>query len=91
MIRVTAADGRRLEGRVEIGPQERLLLFFPQQDWEEGDYAIEVDARLEDPAGNNLRQVFDVDVTAASSAGVSRDAVELGFSVVASGRRAAGP
>jgi hypothetical protein len=51
-----------VDGRVEIVDAERRFRFLPAAAWAAGDHAVEVEAILEDLAGNNLRQVFDVDL-----------------------------
>ncbi len=52
----------RLEGAVEIINGEREWRFTPVSAWKDGSYSIEIDAALEDLAGNNLRRAFDIDL-----------------------------
>ena len=58
-IMVTATDHVPVEGRVEIGDQERVWTFTPDERWELDDYYLHVNTRLADPAGNNLNGLFD--------------------------------
>ena len=62
VVRVRDAEGFDLAGEVEVADEERRFRFTPSAPWPAGEYAVEVEAILEDLAGNNLRQVFDVDM-----------------------------
>ena len=62
MIEVLDESGRRVAGQVEIASGETQWLFKPQAPWRAGQYSLRVDLRLEDRAGNNLHQPFDVDL-----------------------------
>lgn len=62
MLTVRTAQGHPLEGRIAIQEGEMQWSFTPARPWNAGTYVIEVDAHLEDLAGNNLRNVFDVDL-----------------------------
>lgn len=62
LLVVRTADGAALDGRVAVEHAETQWAFTPYQAWSAGTYVIEVDAILEDLAGNNLRHVFDVDL-----------------------------
>ena len=54
-------DGVPLDGRGYVGVSERSWCFRPQSAWREGRYALVVDSRLEDLAGNSINRVFDRD------------------------------
>ncbi|MEE8522356.1 MAG: hypothetical protein V3T72_00365 [Thermoanaerobaculia bacterium] len=75
-----AADGF-VAGRVEIGEQERRYRFTPAAPWSVGGYVVEIEAILEDLAGNNLRQVFDVDLTRDLEEVIDQGAIRLPFAV----------
>ncbi|HEU4889787.1 MAG TPA: Ig-like domain-containing protein [Thermoanaerobaculia bacterium] len=80
-------DERRtdIEGDIEIASAETEWIFRPRQAWREGTYAVHVDTRIEDRAGNNLQRLFDEEVApAARSTSVSP--IELPFT----SRRSAG-
>ena len=62
MIEVIGTQGRRLEGRIEISKNETEWLFTPEMPWQAGDYRIYIDTRMEDRAGNNLKNLFDLDL-----------------------------
>jgi hypothetical protein len=68
-------------GDVEIGDEERRWAFTPSAAWRAGDYRLEVEAILEDVAGNNLAQVFDVDPNAEGQRTNADDVVVLRFVV----------
>jgi hypothetical protein len=82
MIEVFSADGRRLEGRVEISGNEKEWHFVPKAVWSAGSYSVRVDAKIEDRAGNNLKHLFDVDLIDKRSRRLSPEQVQLKFEVV---------
>jgi hypothetical protein len=53
---------------------------IPQHAWQAGSYTIEIDPHLEDLAGNNLIQPFEVDTTTSGNAS-SNEPVKLSFEV----------
>lgn len=61
-LRVLGPAGE-LVGRAEAGSEERSWSFVPEQPWQPGQHALQVDTRLEDVAGNSVRRVFDRDLT----------------------------
>jgi hypothetical protein len=82
MIEVRDASGSRLAGKVEVGEGQLQWRFTPARAWQEGGYRVEVDARLEDRAGNSLRGLFDVDLRkSASVLAVSKESIEMRFEV----------
>jgi hypothetical protein len=60
-----AADGQPLDGRVEVGNDEKEWRFVPAEPWSSGSHEIEVLSVLEDPQGNLIDQAFEVDPTRA--------------------------
>lgn len=58
-IALTTAEGTSLQGKVRINAEETAWMFTPADPWEKGTYMLQVNARLEDPAGNNLNGLFD--------------------------------
>jgi len=58
-LRVVDADGRRVAGAVRLAPDARSWELEPTQTWRAGRHAVEVDATLEDLAGNSVARVFD--------------------------------
>ncbi len=63
-LKVFDRSGKEVKGRIELDKQETEWLFFPDAPWKKGDYIIRVNARLEDPAGNNLNGLFDHEIGA---------------------------
>lgn len=55
-----------IEGRIELKNQESHWVFYPERAWLPGVYTLRLSTRLEDLAGNNLRRVFDRDLTIQS-------------------------
>jgi len=52
-----------INGDIEIGTEEKILVFIPSVAWNAGKYWVEVESRLEDLAGNNLNRLFDKDLS----------------------------
>jgi hypothetical protein len=61
-LTITNAAGKRVDGAIEIGKEEKSWTFRPAQPWTEPEYRLNVDPDLEDVAGNNLRRPFDTEV-----------------------------
>ena len=61
--RMVAVEGRgsRVAGRVVLEPGDSVWTFVPAAAWAAGVYALQVDAALEDLAGNRVGRVFDAD------------------------------
>jgi hypothetical protein len=43
--------------------------------WKTGSYSVEIEKKLEDPAGNNLSRLFDQDITKKQDVATSQAAV----------------
>lgn len=63
-LNVTDAKGRRIDGEFEVGMHEKGWAFQPKQNWQRGDYYLEVNGELEDVAGNTPLRPFDLDLKA---------------------------
>ena len=72
---VRDAVGKPVQGRTIIPAGETQWSFVPAALWAVGRYAIEVDTDLEDLAGNNLRRLFDTDLTDRSAPKLERGQV----------------
>ena len=79
LLLVRNARGDIIAGTIDVASSETEWRFRPQQPWLAGAYTIHIDPRLEDRAGNNLRRLFDEEVTATRNA---VEMIELRFSVV---------
>jgi len=62
-LRVVDPDDRVVDGRPDIGPQERSWLLAPRAAWAPGTHRLVIDSVLEDLAGNSVSRVFDRDLT----------------------------
>lgn len=62
--RIAVVTSRKdvVEGKITLAENEKEWNFKPNQPWQQGDYFVYVNARLEDPAGNNLNGLFDHNV-----------------------------
>ncbi|MEM7351078.1 MAG: hypothetical protein AAF657_09750 [Acidobacteriota bacterium] len=83
VVRIRDANRRTVAGEIEILDEEKRLRFLPAQAWRAGTYAIEVDTILEDVAGNNLTQVFDLDVAVDHATTSDQATISLPFRVAA--------
>lgn len=87
LLVVKRTDGPAISGSIEITDGERRWSFTPDARWQAGSYVVEVGTELEDLAGNNLRDLFDVDRKAAQTPGVSGARTRIPFVVVSRGAR----
>ena len=55
--------GKLLAGEVEISNEESIYSFIPDEPWSKGTFIVQIEARLEDLAGNNLNRPFDRDMS----------------------------
>jgi len=62
-LHVVGPDGRRVDGRSEVGPDERTWRLAPLVAWDPLPHRLVVDPALEDLAGNSVSRVFDRDLT----------------------------
>jgi len=62
-ISLLSKNGEVVNGKVWIDPNDKVYQFTPLQAWPPGNYTLQVNARLEDLAGNNLNKLFDRDIT----------------------------
>ena len=58
----TGTTGEEIPGTALVGPGEQSWTFVPEAPWRDGSYAVVVDPRLEDRAGNSVSRVFDRDL-----------------------------
>lgn len=62
-VTVLGADNKPVSGSFTNAGKDKALQFTPTQPWAAQNYKLQVAARLEDLAGNNLNRVFDRDIT----------------------------
>jgi hypothetical protein len=64
-LTVTDTKGKRMEGTIEIGKDEKEWAFLPKNSsWPVGTYHLEVSGELEDVCGNTPLRPFDLDLKA---------------------------
>lgn len=73
--------GENLAGEVTTDRQETRWSFVPARKWTAGDYKLEIDAALEDLAGNSLERPFEVDVVRPVEREVVRKIVTREFRI----------
>jgi hypothetical protein len=66
-ITIVDPAGTQVRGAIDVGVDERAWTLTPDDRWREGAYELRVLSELEDVAGNNLRRVFDLDMTNANA------------------------
>jgi hypothetical protein len=59
---VLNSNGDIITGEMAIADEEKILRFVPDEPWNKGTFALRIESRLEDLAGNNLNRPFDRDV-----------------------------
>ena len=62
-ILITDANNTEVKGTLRINDEGTFLYFLPHIDWKRSIYNLQIEARLEDLAGNNLDRLFDPDLT----------------------------
>jgi hypothetical protein len=77
LVTLHDAEGRVVDGEVAVSDGGSRWSFTPASRWQSGDYAIEVRTELEDLAGNNLRDLFDVDRSDRQDTGVMGEVVRI--------------
>lgn len=63
-LNVTTDTGQDMEGRIEVGLDEKIWRFVPILPWQAARYRLEVSPELEDVAGNTPLRAFDTDLVA---------------------------
>lgn len=74
-------DDQEISGTWEIGKEEKSILFLPSDNWESGKYKIEIENRLEDLAGNNLKRLFEIDLKTTSKTKIESSLSKLEFEI----------
>ena len=75
-LRVVDGNGHPLPGRASLDADARHWAFTPAD--MSGDFALHIDTRLEDLAGNSVRRVFDRDLQHRGDDGIEAAVVVLG-------------
>jgi hypothetical protein len=78
---------RDVAGTGAVGEHEQSWAFFPAAPWRPGIAILDVDARLEDLAGNSVARVFDRDLTQPDDDPLAVDRVSLPITVPPAGAR----
>ena len=69
-----------VSGTVEVDDGGRKWVLIPDRDWVAGEHVLLVDRDLEDPVGNSIRALFEVDAFDAEK-GTTPDLVRIPFTV----------
>ena len=65
-IQVVNSQGDVISGTIQLSNEERTFKFSPDKPWTTGKFSLQIEARLEDLAGNNLNRLFDNDMEVKS-------------------------
>lgn len=60
MIEIRNPANERVSGRIAVSDEEARWQLTPEREWASGNYALVVDAALEDLAGNKVSRLFEV-------------------------------
>lgn len=63
-LAIEDSKGETVAGKMAIGQDEKSWSFVPARPWQDQDYRLKVNGRLEDAAGNTPLRPFDLDLTA---------------------------
>ncbi len=78
-IGIVDQNNSPVKGEIRLSKKDDQVVFFPAVPWKSQRYHLQVDARLEDLAGNNLNRVFDRDISKSKSR--NKSYYELEFEV----------
>jgi hypothetical protein len=74
-------DGQEIPGTWKVGPGEKSITFLPTDNWEAGNYTIQIESRLEDLAGNNLNRLFETDLENKNEKTSEKSSWTLNYSI----------
>jgi len=78
-IRIRNADGQLVDGTITLAQAESLWLFNPSIPWKRGTYSVQIDATLEDVAGNNLNGPLDRNLKISSQTEIKEGYTQASF------------
>ncbi len=79
-IELYDTENKLMDGRLTVSEKETGLSFIPSAPWKKGRHYILIQSRLEDLAGNNLKRLFDRDISVVRQE-PGPDSVEIRFEV----------
>lgn len=62
-LRLRGENRKQITGKLLVNEAGNSARFIPDLSWQKGQYILEIEAGLEDLAGNNLNRLFDEDMT----------------------------
>ena len=80
-LTVHGRAGAPVQGRTTVGTTEHTWHFVPLAEWDDGNYTLAIDPRLEDLAGNSLARVFDRDLTRDEDTPLDGYSVTIDFAI----------
>ena len=80
-VKILNADEKVMDGSFTLSDKESILKFQPISEWENGNYTITVDSKLEDLAGNNLNHPFDRDLNADNNQIIETEIKTIKFKI----------
>ena len=82
VIRVLDARGEAIAGEVAVGEDEMSFTFRPASPWRQEAHAVAIETILEDVAGNNFKQTFDLEAKTETTP-TDQAVIQLSFSPAA--------
>ena len=79
LVSVHDSTGARIDGVVVVTERETRSALAPTRPWGRAMHALHVDTQLEDLAGNNREELFDVAPGDSAARGVSASVVRVAF------------
>jgi hypothetical protein len=76
-----APNTAAVPGKVTLLDHERRWRFSPDASWTSGRYCLQIDAIIEDLAGNNIGKPFEVDVFEGIQRQITNSIVKLSFNI----------
>ncbi len=80
-IRFVTKERKIISGTLKVGDEEKEINFTPDHPWTAGTYAIQIETRLEDLAGNNLNRLFERELANPQVEESSSGRVELTLTI----------
>jgi len=80
-IYIASPNEKEIDGEIKTLDSERQYSFTPKEQWMPGDYAVIVETRLEDQAGNNLVRLFDSDLSTDPATTIEGSSIRISFTI----------
>ncbi|MBT31559.1 MAG: hypothetical protein CMO01_18040 [Thalassobius sp.] len=62
LLNIENEASKIIKGTWEVNEKDSKVYFYPESNWQKGNYKLAINTRIEDLAGNNLNRLFDQDI-----------------------------